>query len=159
MEPIISDLLGRFEKGSLSRRELVQGLALLAAGTTAAQAQSEVDFKAANIDHISIHAKDLQRSVEFYQKTFGFTVVSQEQSRDIIRLGGSKMIVSLNKGATAGSGIVDHFAIGIPRFNKEAVVAHLKARGATPLEGDFAGLHIKDPDGINVQISNQGGGA
>jgi catechol 2,3-dioxygenase-like lactoylglutathione lyase family enzyme len=159
MEPIVSDLLARFEKGSLSRRELVQGLALLAAGTTTAQAQSEVDFKTANIDHISIHAKDLQRSVEFYQKTFGFTVVSQEQSRDIIRLGGNKMIVSLNHGAPAGSGIIDHFAIGIPRFNKEAVVAHLKARGATPLEGDFAGLHIKDPDGINVQISNQGGGA
>jgi lactoylglutathione lyase len=159
MEPIISDLLARFEKGSLSRRDLVQGLALLAAGTTSARAQDAVDFKAADIDHISIHAKDLQRSVEFYQKVFGFTVVSQEQSRDIIRLGGNKMIVSLNRGATGGAGRIDHFAIGIPKFNKDAVVRHLKERGATPEEGDFAGLHIKDPDGINVQVSRQGGGA
>jgi catechol 2,3-dioxygenase-like lactoylglutathione lyase family enzyme len=158
METNISDLLRRFERGALSRRELVQGLALLAAGTTAAQAQSNVDFKAANIDHIRIHAKDLQRSVEFYQKTFGFTVVSQEQSRDIIRLGGNKMIVSLNHGATAGAGKIDHFAIGIPQFNKDAVVRHLKERGATPEVGDFAGLHIKDPDGINVQVSRQGDG-
>jgi hypothetical protein len=30
MESIISDLLTRFDKGSLSRRELVQGLAMLA---------------------------------------------------------------------------------------------------------------------------------
>jgi hypothetical protein len=45
MEPIISDLLTRFEKGSLSRRELVQGLAMLAATGTAAAAQEEIDFK------------------------------------------------------------------------------------------------------------------
>jgi hypothetical protein len=27
-------------------------------------------------------------------------------------------------------------------------------RGATPLQGDYAGFHIKDPDGINVQVSH-----
>jgi hypothetical protein len=31
----------------------------------------------------------------------------------------------------------------------------LTQRGAAPLQGDFAGLHIKDPDGVNVQISSQ----
>ena len=34
---------------------------------------------------------------------------------------------------------------------------HLTARGATPLQGDYAGLHVKDPDGINVQVIRQGG--
>jgi hypothetical protein len=29
----------------------------------------------------------------------------------------------------------------------------LTERGAMPLQGDYAGLHIKDPDGVNVQIS------
>lgn len=29
--------------------------------------------------------------------------------------------------------------------------------GAKPLKGDYAGLHIKDPDGINVQIIRAGG--
>jgi hypothetical protein len=54
MESIISDLLARFEKGSLNRRDLVRGLALLAASGTAATAQEEIDFKTANIDHVSI---------------------------------------------------------------------------------------------------------
>jgi hypothetical protein len=45
MESIISNLLSRFEKGSLSRRDLVQGLALLAASGTAAPAQEGLDFK------------------------------------------------------------------------------------------------------------------
>ncbi len=62
MESMISDLVSRFEKGSLSRRELVSGLAILAASGTAAAAQEGLDFKDANIDHVSIHVADLQRS-------------------------------------------------------------------------------------------------
>ena len=151
MESIISDILTRFEKGSLSRRELVSGLAMLSASAMAAGAQEDLDFKGADIDHVSIHVGDLQRSVDFYQKMFGFSVVSQDQSGGIIRLGNTKVLVSLNHGSPAG--IVDHFAIGIPRFSRESATRYLTQRGATPLQGDYAGLHIKDPDGINVQIS------
>jgi catechol 2,3-dioxygenase-like lactoylglutathione lyase family enzyme len=153
MEAIISDLVTRFEKGWLSRRDLVRGLALLAAGGTAATAQEDVDFKGADIDHVSIHVADLQRSVDFYRKMFGFAVVSQDQAGGIIRLGNTKVLVSLNHGGPAG--IVDHFAIGLPRFTRESATRYLTQRGATPLEGDYAGLHVKDPDGINVQISQR----
>ncbi len=65
METIISDLLRRFEKGSLSRRELVRGLAILAASGTAAGAQEGIDFKTADIDHVSIQVADLPRSIDF----------------------------------------------------------------------------------------------
>jgi catechol 2,3-dioxygenase-like lactoylglutathione lyase family enzyme len=153
METIISDLVTRFEKGLLSRRELVRGLAMLAASGTAAAAQEDLDFKGADIDHVSIHVADLQRSIDFYQKMFGFTVVSQEQPRGIVRLGNAKTLISLNAGSPAG--IVDHFAIGIPRFSRESAARYLTQRGATPLEGDYAGLHVKDPDGVNVQISQR----
>lgn len=155
MQSIISHLLNRFEQGALTRRELAQGLTMLAAaGTTAAVAQEAVDFKAADIDHVSIHVTDLQRSVDFYQKMFGFTVVSQDKPREIIRLGNKGVMISLNHGSPAG--LVDHFAIGIPHFNKEAVQNHFTQHGATPLQGDYAGLHVKDPDGINVQVVVQG---
>ena len=155
MEPTISNLLSSYEKGSLSRRELVRGLAMLAASATAAAAQEDINFKAANIDHISIHVADLQRSVDFYQKMFGFTVVSQaeEGGVKIVRLGNTKTLVSLNVGGPPGR--VDHFAIGIPRFTRDSITSYLTQRGATPLQGDLAGLHIKDPDGVNVQISSQ----
>src|SRR5215468_9262720 len=123
MESIISDLLTRFEKGALSRRQLVQGLAMLAASGTTATAQEDIDFKEADIDHVSIHVADLQRSVDFYQKMFGFSVVSQDQAAEIIRLGNTKVLVSLNHGSPAG--IVDHFAIGIPRFSRESAARYL----------------------------------
>src|SRR5207237_725630 len=95
METIISNLLGRFEKGSLSRRELVRGLALLAASGTAATAQEDIDFKTAEIDHVSIQVADMQRSVDFYQKMFGFSLISQDQPLGILRLGTNRSLVSL----------------------------------------------------------------
>ena len=153
MEPTISDLLSSYEKGSLSRRQLVRGLALLAASGTAATAQEDIDFKSANIDHVSIQVADLQRSVEFYQKMFGFSVISQDQPHGIIRLGNTRTLVSLNHQSPAG--IVDHFAIGIPSFSKESAARYLTQRGASPEDDPFAGLHVKDPDGINVQIFSQ----
>jgi catechol 2,3-dioxygenase-like lactoylglutathione lyase family enzyme len=155
METIISSLLSRFEKGSLSRRELVQGLAMLAASGTAASAQEAISFKTANIDHVSVQVGNLQRSIDFYQKMFGFTVVSQAEQGGvkIVRLGNARMLVSLNMGGPPGR--LDHFAIGIPRFTRESITSYLVQHGAIPLQGDFAGLHIKDPDGVNVQISSQ----
>ena len=153
MESIVSDLVSSFEKGSLSRRELVRGLAMLAASGTAAAAQEDLDFKSASIDHVSIQVADLQRSIDFYQKMFGFSVVSQDQPLGIVRLGTSRTLVSLNRQSPAG--IVDHFAIGIPRFSKESAARYLTQHGASPLDDPYAGLHVKDPDGVNVQIFNQ----
>jgi catechol 2,3-dioxygenase-like lactoylglutathione lyase family enzyme len=153
MEKTISDLLTRFEKGSLNRRELVSGLAMLAGSASTAAAQNEIDFKTADIDHVSIQVADLQRSVEFYQKMFSFSVISQDQPLGIIRLGTNRTLVSLNHQSPAG--IVDHFAIGIPRYSREAAERYVGQRGATALNDPYAGLHIKDPDGINVQIFNQ----
>src|ERR1700722_15609152 len=153
METIVSDLLARFEKGSLDRRDLVRGLALLAVSGTAATAQEEADFKAADIDHVSIQVANLQRSVDFYQKMFGFGVVREDKAQGIVRVGNGRVLVSFNHESPAGK--IDHFSIGIPRFNKETVTRYLQQRGATVSDGDFAGLHIKDPDGVNVQISSQ----
>jgi len=153
MESIISNLLTRFEKGALSRRELVRGLAMLAASTTPAAAQEDTDFKSADIDHVSIQVADLQRSVDFYQKMFGFSVISQDQPDGIIRLGNTRTLVSLNNQSPAG--IVDHFAIGVPRFTKDSAARYLTQRGAKAEDDPYAGLHVKDPDGINVQIFSQ----
>jgi len=153
MESIICDLVTRFEKGSLSRRELVQGLAVLAASSTTASAQQDIDFKTATIDHVSIQVADLQRSADFYQKLFGFSFVSQDQRLGILRVGNGRSLVSFNRQSPAG--IVDHFAIGVPGFSKETAAGYLTARGMTPLDDPYAGLHVKDPDGVNVQIFGQ----
>jgi len=150
MEAMISSLVDRFERGALSRRELVQGLALLAAASGTTASAQESGIKGAKIDHISIQVNDLPRSIAFYQKIFGFTILSEDKPNEIVRLGAGKVLVSLHH--KSPTGIVDHFAIGVEKFNKEAVTRELKERGATPEDNLDAGFHIKDPEGISVQI-------
>jgi catechol 2,3-dioxygenase-like lactoylglutathione lyase family enzyme len=152
MEAIISDLVSRFERGALTRRDLVQGLALLT-GTSAAPAAraQEAGLKAKNIDHVSIQVTDLPRAIAFYQKIFGFTVVSEDKPNEIVRLGGGgKVLVSLHH--KSPTGLVDHFAIGVEGFNRDSVTRLLQARGVTPDNNLDAGFHIKDPEGMSVQI-------
>jgi catechol 2,3-dioxygenase-like lactoylglutathione lyase family enzyme len=152
METIISNLLNRFEQGGLSRRDLIQGLAMLTAAGGAASAQTpDAGIKPLKIDHVSIQVTDLPRSIAFYQKMFGFTVVSEDKPNEIVRLGGmGQVLVSLHH--KSPTGLVDHFAIGVEKFNRESVTRELKTRGANPEDNLDAGFHIKDPEGISVQI-------
>jgi catechol 2,3-dioxygenase-like lactoylglutathione lyase family enzyme len=152
MEAIISNLLERFEKGALTRRGLIQGLTMLAAGGVAADGQTAASpLKAAKIDHMSIQVTDLPRAIAFYQKIFGLTVVSEDKPNEIVRLGtGMRALVSLHH--KSPTGIVDHFAIGVENFNKDRVTRDLQALGVTPSDNLDAGFHIIDPEGMSVQI-------
>ena len=155
MKAIITDLVKRFEGGKLTRRELIQGLAMLAgAGTASAAAlQEQGGLRTTKLDHISIQVTDLPRAIAFYQSLFGLTFVSEDKPNEIYRLGipgTKKTLVSLHH--KSPTGLVDHYAIGIDPFNKEAVTALLKQRGLTPMEDIDAGFHVKDPEGIRVQI-------
>ena len=152
MEALISNLLNRFESGALTRRDLIQGLAMLTAvsGTAAGAQIQDGALKASKIDHVSIQVNDLPRSIAFYQEMFGLTVVSEDKPNEIVRLGAGKTLVSLHH--KNPNGLVDHFAIGVEEFNKEFVTQELKQRGVNPEDNLDAGFHIKDPDGIGVQI-------
>lgn len=154
MEQLINGLIGQYEKGALSRRELVGALAALSVTGSAAFA-ADTGFQSAGINHVSVTASNLQRSVDFYSRVFNLT----PQPRNAANL------VQLNVGRTAHLSLrqgtnprFDHFAIGVENFNKDRVVADLKARGAMPIDGgDGAGLHVVDPDGQFVQVIGNGG--
>jgi len=152
MDAIISSLLTRFERGALTRRELIRGLAMLTAtsGTATAAGLQDAGFKGARIDHVSIQVTNLQRSIDFYRNVFRLSVVSEDKSNEIVRLGITKPLVSLHH--KSPTGIVDHFAIGVDQFNKESVTRDLKQHGANPEENIDAGFHVKDPEGLGVQI-------
>ena len=153
METIISNLLKRFERGALTRRELIQGLAMLTAATGPASAAGlqESGFKAATIDHVSIQVSDLPRSIDFYRHVFGLSVVSEDKNNEIVRLGITKTLVSLHH--KSPTGMVDHFAIGVENFNKDAVTRELSGLGLTPHENIEYGFYVDDPDGVHVQIT------
>jgi catechol 2,3-dioxygenase-like lactoylglutathione lyase family enzyme len=160
MDPVVSDLLDRYERGGLSRRELVAGLsALTAAAATPALGQTPAPtaFKPMGIDHVSILVADLQHSADFYNRVFGLVPLGEDAPHKILRLGPKpaegqrgKVIVSLRQEPPAGK--VDHWAFRIDGFNAEAATPILKAHGLAPDNTLEFGFHVRDPDGVVVQM-------
>ena len=151
MEAVISNLVKRFEEGRVSRRELVQSLAMLTvAGGAAGAARQETPFSPSRIDHISIQVSDMARSIAFYQDIFGLRVLNEDTENQIVRMGVDRIIVSLH--AKAPTAIVDHYAIAIDNFNRQEVTAALAAHGLTAEENLDYGFYVRDPEGIPVQI-------
>jgi catechol 2,3-dioxygenase-like lactoylglutathione lyase family enzyme len=151
VEPVISDLITRFERGALTRRELIGAIALLSAAGTGSPA-SAATLKSASINHVSVLVTDMQRSIDFYGRVFGLTLVNEDKANKIARLGtNGKVLVSLR--IEPPPGVIDHFAIGVEGFNREAVTADLKGFGLTPADNIQFGFHVKDPDGAVVQIT------
>ena len=152
MEVIIADLVKRFEQGMVSRRELIGSLTMLAAvggSVSGAEAQA-APFRSTRIDHISIQVTDLPRSIDFYEKVFGLSILNEDRNNDIVRMGTTRIMVSLHR--KAPTGIVDHYAIAIDDFDRESITRTLTQLGLTPEENLDFGFHVRDPEGIAVQI-------
>jgi catechol 2,3-dioxygenase-like lactoylglutathione lyase family enzyme len=157
MDAIITDLVTRFERGGLTRRQLIQGLsALVAAGAAVGPAAAQAPkLQATTINHTSVLVTDLQRSADFYGKVFGLMPVSEDKENKILRLGTggtgvNATLVSLR--AQNPPGLIDHFAISVQGFNRDTATQMLKQHGLTPANNIEFGFHVKDPDGAVVQI-------
>jgi catechol 2,3-dioxygenase-like lactoylglutathione lyase family enzyme len=157
MDAVISELVNRFERGGITRRELIQGLSALVAATSAAapSAAQAAGLKGTGINHTSVLVTDLQRSSEFYQRVFGLRPVSEDKPNRILRLG----VSGTGPGATLVSlrqqnppGVIDHFALSVENFDRDAVTVILKQHGLTPSQNIEFGFHVKDPDGAIVQV-------
>jgi catechol 2,3-dioxygenase-like lactoylglutathione lyase family enzyme len=149
MEPIISDMVRRFERGTLSRRVLIQGLSMLVASSQVLAA-TEPGVVAKGIDHVSVLVSNLQRSVDFYSRLFGLSVLSEDKAHGIVRLGRQHVLISLRTEPPTGT--VDHFGVAVEGFEKEAVTKTLAKLGLAAQENWQYGFYVKDPDGVNVQL-------
>ena len=151
MDRLITDLVDQFDRGTLSRRQLLQGLTVLAAaGAALPAAAQQAPFRASRIDHISVQTTNLARSIEFYSKVFGLKVLNEDKANKIARMGVTKVIVSLHEKPPVG--IVDHFAIAIDDFDRNQVTEELARLGLKAEENLDYGFFVRDPEGVPVQI-------
>ena len=152
MEQLISNLLKRYENGSLTRRQLIYGVVALATGSGAETARAQPrGFAATTINHVSILCSDVKRSAEWYQRVFALPVRTATGAANV-RLGVGSSHLTLRPVKPFGT--VDHVCLGIDNFNQAAVLRDLKERGATPEEGGATGFNVKDPDGYPVQLQD-----
>ena len=98
----------------------------------------------------ALYVDDVARSGRFYQTVFGMAQLSEDKAYRIQRFGQQRTLVSIRQEEPPG--MVDHFAIAVENFSRDAVTKELARHGLTPQENVQFGFHIKDPDGVNVQI-------
>ena len=135
-------------------------------------------WKTVWLDHISYAVSDYRKSTAFYRDLMGWEINrdnGQNQcSMKIGNIGG--IIIRNNRQASANqanqpagssqqasqpaiTGVINHISFGVEPWDTEKVKAELERRGLNPrpdmVGENFKSFHVKDPDGWDLQISNQ----
>ena len=150
----VESLLTGYERGQLSRRQLVLSLTALAAAPLASRAQDDA-LKAETLNHVSLIVSDLDRSVTFYQRLFGMTVRSVQDNG--VNLAAGDAFVGLYQGGASAAPRIDHFCLGLRDFDAERTVAALAASGVageSRVRDGVAQVYCADPDGLRVQLQD-----
>lgn len=184
MESIIAGLLKQFEDGKMTRRQLIQSLALAApaASTVAAQppaapaaTSGPAPWKTVWLDHISFAVADYKRSTDFYTSLMGWEVRNDNgKTQASLNIGNIGGIIIRNRRQPAANlaapepsrperppltGVINHISWGVQPWDTDKVKAELERRGLKPrpdmVGENFKSFHVLDPDGWDLQISNQ----
>ncbi len=163
MNDELQRLINMYDRGHLSRRQLVQGL--LGVGFATSMVSSRGDarstsgqrkplFRAHTINHVTIHTADVPRSKAFYQLLTGLAVHAEDKDFCEFRLEhGFLGLYALEAGQHAG---YDHFCLGVDDFDAPRALAALKSavpEAQPSLEfGDQ--VYLRDPDGARVQLAD-----
>jgi catechol 2,3-dioxygenase-like lactoylglutathione lyase family enzyme len=156
MQPDIAETLVQdFERGLISRRQLVSGLiglgAALAAMPRAAEAsQAEGGtFQATGLDHVALNVRSVPRSRDFYIKHLGLKVTRDGGEENCFLGNSNDFFLTLFRGEHPG---LNHYCYAIKGYDPDQAEAKLKAAELKPRrEGNR--LYFPDSDGIQVQIA------
>ena len=151
MEAIVDKMLSDFERGALSRRQLVATMAGLAA-VAAAPAQAAPSLKAITLNHVTVRVPNLQKTSKFYQQFFGMKLAQQSETIHILSVGDQFFGLEQKPEPAA----LDHFDFGLDGWNAAAMRAKVKAAGlklTTGARGDDESFKFNDPDGFVIQVN------
>jgi catechol 2,3-dioxygenase-like lactoylglutathione lyase family enzyme len=156
MQPDIAEtLVDDFERGLLSRRQLVSrlmglGAALAATARAAAAQQAEgATFQATGLNHVAINVRSVPQSRDWYIKHLGLKVVREGGEDNCFLGGGGDFFLTLFKGETPG---LNHYCYSIKEYDPDRAEQKLKAAELKPRrEGNR--IYFPDTDGITVQVA------
>ncbi len=96
--------------------------------------------------HLHLHAADLVKSREFYERFFGATPVKEKPGYVKFLPDWAPVNIALSEGRAAGGGVIDH--VGVQVASPETVVAQLERVKAS-------GLTVREEMGVNCCHANQ----
>lgn len=162
----IERLVCCFERGAMSRRELIAGLGALCAAPTAAAVRRSVvqpgqvtPIPLSGIDHIALRVSDLARSITFYRDHLGGRIRSQSSNSTFLDIG-SQWVALFGRGAVStGYEVtqpgVDHISFHSSQHRSLAERTRvLRDHGLDPVSPAGSDrVYFRDPDGIILQLS------
>jgi catechol 2,3-dioxygenase-like lactoylglutathione lyase family enzyme len=164
MEHVIAEMLQNFEQGKISRRQLIQSLAMAAAAASAAGAAPAMvgsgltPMKATYLNHVGYRVADHTKTAAWYADVFGLKVVLDDGMKTALAVGESQVI--FHNRQHPGQLPVDHVAFTIANWDTDktvrpAVSAEIKRRGIEVKRETDCCIHINDVDGFEVQLGGK----
>lgn len=150
----LDQLLTQYEKGHLTRRQLLGALASILVAAAPTEAEKPAIGTAKQLNHVTIFVKDVGKSVTFYQSLFGMPVLTQQDPGVNLKAGTAFLGIYPAQGPATG---INHFCLGLEKFDSDAALKKLTDRGlkaAVRLRGDTKELYFIDPDNIHVQLQD-----
>ena len=147
-------------------------------------APAKAPWKTVHLDHISYSVSDYKKSAAWYANLMGWEIANDNGTNQAtLRIGDVGEIIIRNARrpasaeASAGqapgaapaaagqparpsvTGVINHISYGVAPWDTDGVKAELEKRGLNPrpdmVGTDFKSYHVLDPDGWDLQISNQ----
>ena len=117
-------------------------------------------WKTVALDHITFEIPDYQKEAAFFIGLMGWKLRSDDGKQAVLDIGDWGSAI-LKQAPEQSSAIVKSFCFVIEPWNTNSVESELRKRGLSPVaENDgkgFESFHVKDPDGWDLQISNDKG--
>ncbi len=154
MHEAVDSLLNQYETGRLSRRSLVAMLGALAAAPSAVRAQPPV-LEAQTFNHASLIVSNLERSVAWYQNTFGLRVLSRQQGGVNLAVGDA--FLGIYQGGANAAPHINHICFGLRNFDPPRTVAALQAARLPAESRERDGVtqvYTADPDNLRIQLQD-----
>jgi glyoxylase I family protein len=146
----LETLLSRYDAGRMSRRDLLGALTALLVAPPA----PEVGV-AKQLNHVTVFVPNVERSHAFYRDLLGMAVLTKQEPGVNLRAGGG--FLGLYPAEQGSKARIDHFCLGLEKFDADATRAKLAAQGLEAivrLRGDTKELYFTDPDGLRVQLQD-----
>ncbi len=153
MQDAIESIVDGYDRGFLTRRQLIGHLAVVAAAMskTAVGSQetpSKSTFKATGLDHIALSVTDVARSRAFYEKHLGLTIMSDGGEQSCFLHCGKNFVALFRSKEPA----MNHYCYAIDGYAPGTAVERLKEAGLTVRRAGNR-VYFDDPDGLEVQVA------
>ena len=134
MNDQIEQLITDYDQAKITRRQLLSGLAMLTAASTAVpglaadEETREPAFQGQSLNHVTLSVSDVERSRQFYSSILGVSVISKQKNGINLGLGDSFLgLYSIKEPPR-----VNHFCVGLDEFHVRVAAERLRQFGVVP---------------------------